>query len=254
MASDARPMLLRATLDRLEAPAGGDLLRSIPLVRRPRLYFAGNPKGLERPGWDLIPVPKGKPYLPHFWRVLDEADDGADLLWLEDDIWCAAGAILKIAELEVPMWVGAVSFFDFRNEGQGEGLSLMPVGRPLWGTQAIKIPARMIAPFRELIAERKILSPEPGLAAWTDAINSWDGWLQRACEFWNTRMALYSPSLVQHLGVEHSAISPDDHWRPVAKNFPEPYPDVSGEMLNPKWCSFHGCAHDEISVCPKRTG
>jgi len=117
----------------------------------------------------------------------------------------------------------------------------------------MKIPARMLEPFRELIETREILSPGPSLAEWTDAINSWDGWLGRACEYFTTQVALHSPSLVQHLGVKVSVISPDDHWRPVAKNFPESWPDVEegGALIDPKWCSFHGVRHEQFSTCPK---
>jgi hypothetical protein len=238
MASDTRPEIFSAAVGRLISPAGG-ALHSAPLARPPRMYFAGaQPPRIT--GWDVVAIKKGKPYLPQFWRVLLEADARHDLLFLEDDIWCAEDAVPLMASLELPEWAGAVSFFDFRNDQPPAGFFAMPKGRPLWGTQAIRIPARRLAQMQTMIRAGNTLGD----------INSWDGWLGRACEWIGTRVALFAPSLVQHLGTVTSAISPLDHYRPHARNFLEPWPVVDARA-DVYWCHFHATRHDAPSICPR---
>ncbi len=251
MASDARPALLRQTIARLEDPRGGGLFLA-SLARPPALYFASHPHTAapvsER--WTVTRLAKGKPYLPAFWRVLVDADPRADLLWLEDDIWCAAHAIGIMEALEAPPWAGCVSFFDFRNECRAKGFFRMPFGRPLWGTQAIKIPAGVLERMQHLARARPLMPPDDSPRSRADAVNSWDGWLGRACEILGLYVALYTPSLVQHMGTTESAISPDDHTRPVALNFPEAWPQ-EGKVIDPYWCDFHGTRHEVHSICPR---
>jgi hypothetical protein len=251
MACDARPHVLASCIERLEDPTGGALF-SVPLLRPPAFYWASPSSPPALPRWTIRPIPKGKPYLPQFWRVLLDADPSVDLLWLEDDVWIVEDGLPLIASLELPPWAGAVSFFDFRNECVASGFYRMPFARPLWGTQAVRIPAAALERLQHLARARPLMPPDDLKESRADAANSWDGWLGRAVEALGLYMALYSPSLVQHLGTELSAISPKDHTRPIALNFPEPWPH-EGRIIDPFWCDFHGARHEVHSICPQVT-
>jgi hypothetical protein len=212
MCSAGRPTIQRATLDRLVT--AGELWAA-PLARAPRIYFAGVPTVdvSTRQGFEVRSVRAGRPYLPAFLRVLQDATRvDAPLLFLENDVWIVRRGVPRIAELEVPADVGCVTLFDFRNEGGGAPLERLPFGRQLWGSQALLFPAAVVRRLVEL-GPRDLGYP-----------NSWDCWVGRALVELRLSIALHNPSLVQHLGVTCSEVLPRDKARPWARNFPEDWP------------------------------
>jgi hypothetical protein len=264
MGSRGRPRILAATLARL---VGAGALFSAPLARPPRIYFAGEleqlataiPEGCsivgpledDRRRFDVVQLPFGPPLLPQFWRVFLEADPTADLLFVEDDVWIVEDGVPRLAALELPEWAGAVSFFDFRNEGPDKPpFWPMPIGRDLWGTQCVKVPAAVVAKLAAFARREVAFQSNDSRLTPIAIMNSWDGWLGRAVEAAGFRMTLHTPSLVQHLGSLHSAISTRDHNRPVALNFPEPWPTIM-EDEDVFWCSFHGTRHEAPNACPE---
>ncbi len=188
MGTARRPKLLGATLGRLVSQ-----LPEVCLAHRPRLYFAGQP-GEELLGqpFDVVPIRTGKPYLAAFWRVIvDAAELGAELLFLESDVWLGTGALRGMVKAPVPWWAGCLSFFDFRNDRRTERYWAMPLGREFWGTQAVLVPGPVVLELAELVRRNVHL----------DRVNSWDTWLGFCVELLGYRVGLRSPSLVQHIGM-----------------------------------------------------
>lgn len=231
MASPGRPRLQAACMERL---VGMGCLFEAPLVRAPRVYFAGDRLtapilfGVVRGNgrhdrFDVIPIPAGPPYLNAFWRVLTDADPTVPLLFLENDVWCVEDFVPRVDWLvrthELPANCGAISFFDFRNEASpgDKWIGLPPSStRVFWGSQAILFPSPAL---NELA---RLARAERDFDAWT----SWDIWIGRAVEAIGKRIVLHAPSWVQHLGTKSEVFPHEKAPRPVAKNFPEPYPTI----------------------------
>jgi len=216
MCSIGRPRLQAACLTRLmrEGELFGD-----HLARRPRIYFAGSGERagflqVAFEGFRVVPVEAGRPHLPHFWRVFEEAEGGTPLLFLENDVWIVSGGVPRIAALadELPADAGMVSFFDFRGESNGETFQPLDPARDLWGSQALLFTAAAVEALGHLARERCDLA----------SCDSWDLWAGRAVRRAGLKLYLHAPSLVQHLGLR-SEVWPERPG-PTASNFPEPFP------------------------------
>lgn len=266
MSSDARTAVRDVCMLRLVLREGGDLFGA-ELAAAPRLYYAGEcPWTLHDLHWRTTTIPRGAPYVPQFWRVILDADPACDLLFLEDDVWIVTDGIRKIAALAVPDWAGVVTLFDWHDEAKSrQGFVRLPWGHIFMGAQALKFPARVIADLQKIArAEVYFIDPrstrpehlatDPRWRTPRDrAVNSWDNWVGRAVEALGLEIALYAPSMVQHLGNNYSAIFPHHHHGPIASNFPEEWPRIAIPEIDERyWCSFHGTWHTEPTTCPRR--
>lgn len=219
----------------------------------PRMYYgsaAGDPLP-SCPGWDISRQPKGPPLLPLFFQVLRETSSDSDLLFFEDDVTPCLNAVLAMAAFEVPAQYGMVTFFDYFNRYPNAGLFPYPGSWDLYGSQAFKIPARMIPVLKLAMSD---LSDAQG----------WDVWLGRKVREAGLDVAIHSPSLVQHIGVNSSVYAPGSTGRPEALNFPGELFDASNEkiqgpvktgtwtkLVESDYCSFHGVCGATHRACPK---
>lgn len=199
-----------------------------------------------------------------WYKILAWVPNGADWIFLEDDVLPCRNAIRRIVDVELPADVGLLSFFDLRNEWPRPGIWRNKEWdgpgkrRHLYGSQAVKIPAAVVAGMKAFGVERRPFSA------------NWDTWMGVAVDELGLRVAHYSPSLVQHVGmlsVAYPTGQKNEPNRPWTGHFPGedfdalgpcPDPVVAAtsrpagwkEVSHPHWCGFHGCFHPEISVCP----
>lgn len=180
-----------------------------------------------------------------FKRVLDSFAPGVPAIFLEDDVAPCRNAVRRMLELEDPADAGVVSFHDLRNEWPRPGLFQAPEDRDLWGAQALKFPARVVAQLQEL-------------AARGTELRHWDIWIGRAVRELGLRVYHYSPSLVQHVGMS-SMFAPTCE-RPQAANYPGDDFDALGPCADPivqgptvvpipRRCGMHGLVHLGGQVC-----
>lgn len=223
MCSTGRPRLQATCLERL-ANEGG-LFTDGALARAPRVYLAGEPSigaAWIRSVFDVVELAPGRPHLPSFWRVFEDAAGGVPLLFLENDVWIVRDGIPRVAELadELPADAGLVTLFDFRNESNGQRWQQLDSARAFWGTQAVLFSPAAVEALGQLAREKRAF----------DSFDSWDVWSGLAVAHAKLGLYLHAPSLVQHLGAR-SEVWPERPWVPRATNFPESIPeplDVDG--------------------------
>jgi hypothetical protein len=193
--------------------------------------------------------------LGDFRAVLYSVPEGKDWLFLEDDLSPCRQAYTFMAAYEIPSYVGLVSFFDYRNQWPSPGLHCDPV-QPFWGSQALKIPGRIVDSLKRL-----------AVARFADDMKGWDTWLGRAMDELRLNVAHYAPSVVQHIGAR-SVVYSDVAIRPTANNFPgEDFdawtmpadPIVPGPWTpfdwhpseSPDYCNGHRKIHPNGNYCPQ---
>lgn len=260
IAASSRPNTIRRTYDGITGRGGMASLFSRGLISKPWLYYAHHhrrekvPEYFDTNVWEVFPVERGRPFIMNFYRMFERAREDQDFVFVEDDLSPCVNAMERIAFLRVPEDVGCVSFFDYRNEWKSPGLHVHPGPREFWGSQCLLFPGRHMKELKKLAVH--------GVIPMSDGTDVWAG---LACERLGLKVANYSPSLVQHIGML-SAYSPGRE-RPVANNFPGESFDAMGECEDPVvpgawegvteslWCSIHRKNHEpkDWGRCPTVT-
>jgi hypothetical protein len=205
--------------------------------------------------------------MPDFWKILAWIPEGADWLFLEDDISPCVNAVRRMIDVEIPDDIGMLSFFDLRNEWNRPGIwrnkqwedEGKTKRRHFYGSQAVKMPARTITMLKQFGAEKRPFSA------------NWDTWLGLAIDELGLRQAHYSPSLVQHVGMvsvaypDGGAHGQDIDNRPLTGHFPgedfdalgpSPDPVVGGGWSQEVWltrqnlCPLRRKPHPGGMLCP----
>ncbi len=205
-------------------------------------------------------------WVRHTWRgpigqiqdyreMISRLDPSKDAILFEDDVQPCRNAALKMATVDVPEDCAFLSFYDSTTEtgplsGIAPGIYKHKRPRAFYGSQAIKLPARVISRLQTFQVP--------------DDIKGSDTWLAAFASASDLSIGVYSPSLVQHVGHD-SHFSPGSRLtgvRAPTRRFPgEDYDatgievgtDVSGPATGRPpitWCSFHGCHHADAIVCP----
>lgn len=202
--------------------------------------------------------------MPDFWKILAFVPEGTDWIFLEDDCTPCNSALAKMVETDVPEDIGLLSFFDLRNEWPRPGIwrnilwddEAKGVRRHLYGSQAVKIPARVLPALKAFGREQRKFSA------------NWDTWMGLAMDELGLAVAHYAPSLVQHLGAVSVAYPGTSHTRPVALNYPgddfhafgaSDDPIKPGKWkssawdftTDPNWCTMHKRMHPGGNKCPR---
>jgi hypothetical protein len=159
-----------------------------------RRVFVDGPAGemyhLIPAGWGVETVSPLQPRGTRkaLWTILHRAArlGVPALIHFEDDVRTTRNAVKAMAAIDVPPEFGALLFFSQRPLPETPGIHPHPEGLGLWGTQALKVPARSLAKF----ADEK-----------TKPVNDYDYsgdvWLGE-----QLRAAFYVPTLVRHIGAE----------------------------------------------------
>jgi hypothetical protein len=247
-----RETLTRQTLEAL-AVRGGMAKRGM----RGRFYWSGTtaPPTVHE-SWDVITCPIDRPHTISLMRLFRGVTPGADLLFFEDDIIPCRNAVVAACNFEVPESAGLVSFFDYRSEWSRPGTFIAPINRDLWGSQAIKIPWRVLVNLIPML-EEKIAMDAANKAS--PAKSAWDTWMGHAVEELGYRIGHYSPTLFQHGGAKFS-IANIGTRHPYARNFPGEDWDALTECPDPvpsgpftkyplESCPFHRVIHPGGVVC-----
>ena len=132
-----------ATLAQLEAAGAKGLPADSKVI------YSDGPFERPRPaGWRVIETPRAEGTRPVLKRACELARAaGRDLVFFEDDLQVAAGAVEQICAFEVPEELAFVSFFDsVTPPGAAAGLHVYDLRdpAPYWGLQAVRIPARSL--------------------------------------------------------------------------------------------------------------
>lgn len=219
MACEGRPRMLQTTLERLE---GAGRLLEVDASRR--IYYGSSDAMdlLEVAGWPCFWLSRGEHILEQFQRMILEADPTKDLLFIEDDVWVAEGAIPAIAAMPFPEGVGVLSFFDYHNLFATPGIHVLERGKPFWGSQCLKLSAAVVRQLQTMKPARQC---------------GWDVWMGRACEAADLSIAMHVPNLVQHMGTEHSVFAPLDAARPSSTSYAGAPPPRIVETTDPRYCA-----------------
>lgn len=186
LTTPARPQYLPDTLQAIDAAGGAsfDGLRTV--------YVDGPADDVSAPpGWGVVSLTAGGPSCGtrlSLWGILHRAAlAGAPfLLHFEDDLRISRNGITRMCSYEVPPKFGFLTFFQQNpNMSPAPGIQPLPYGRPYWGCQALKFPARSLAMF----ADRATAPP-----IWK-TIHSCDIWLGE-----QLKAGVVLPSIVRHVG------------------------------------------------------
>lgn len=225
-------------------------------------YFApdGRHQVLEVPANWTVQREVWSGQLPDFWWLVQTIPTDRDWLFLEDDLHPCTNAVIAMERMEVPEDIGLLSFFDMRNQFDRVGIWRDPVNQYLWGSQAIKIPARVI-PILQQYSRDEVTRAK--------FLGGWDTWIGMAVEHAGYRLGHYAPSLVQHVGMTSLAYASTPHsHRPTTRNYPgEDYDALtpcrdpimpgpwSGGTWRPeddgRWCNLHMRIHPGGNKCPR---
>ncbi len=194
---------LPQTAKQIDAQGGRQLTRRVYVdgeqdeARRisRRLRQSGVPSA-----WDVIPLGPRAGSTEAMRRLLVHASEtSADLLFFEDDLAFCRNAVTHMVQQKIPPSVGILSFFDMKevNKGAAPGLYRRPPtggdGMGLWGAQALKFPAEVVA----WLATEDWYQLRFGTTRM--ASDQYMGALVARHEKRN-RMAVHIPNLVQHIG------------------------------------------------------
>ncbi len=144
------------------------------------------------PGWALAqlhPGSEARGTRLSLWRILNRAARSGCtyLLHFEDDVRVCRNGIHAMSAIDCPPDAGFLSFFQ-QNKGMPgtPGFHFLPPGQNWWGAQALKIPARSLAKFKD----EKSAPPPRHFGMQCDI---WLGQQLRGC--------VLLPSLVRHVGL-----------------------------------------------------
>lgn len=224
---------------------------------RARLFWSGTREAPAYPGWEVVTSGIERPASLSVLRIFEACDPKNDLLFFEDDVIPCVNAVPVAASVGFPGDAGLISFFDYRCEWPSPGLFIAPKrGRHLWGSQALKIPARVVQALIPML--RKKIGEDRVAGLMTPKQANWDTWMGQAVEELGLGIYHYSPTLFQHGGAKCSVANEGVH-HPYAKNFPgenwdatqvcpDPVPEgIFTEYFKP--CIFHGVTHPRGVVC-----
>jgi hypothetical protein len=185
-----RPDYLRDTLQSLDDAGAVTLADKTIFVDG---YLSEAVRKNVLPGWQMRQLHTGigaQGTRPSLWRILNIAARKAPpfLLHFEDDIRLCKNAIHAMLAIDVPAWLGFVSFFQ-QNKGMSDapGFHAIPNGQNWWGAQALKIPALSLLYFRDEKSAPRATA----------------GGMQ--CDVWlgsRLRGGVLLPSLVRHVGLK----------------------------------------------------
>lgn len=258
VSSSMRPNTMRRTYERLTGHGGVERLFRDGKIPKPWLIYCRRkgealPTFIDRDIWEVTEEPRSRPFIGTFYRLFERADASRDFVFLEDDIAPCKNAVERAVNEFVPPWAGAMTFFDYRCEYTSPGVFPQPQGRDLWGSQALKFPARVMEQAKDFVSKRSI-----------DVRDGTDYWTSMFCNAIGLTVAGFSPTIFQHIGML-SAYSPG-RVPPVAANFPgEDYDAMVNGCEDPiqtgKWetvtedlyCALHRKTHEpkDFGRCPK---
>ncbi len=225
IASSARPNTFARTYERLTGVGGVARLYAEGRIAKPWLYYCKRrdqwiPSFVDEAIWDLTIGIRSRPFVTNMFKMIERIELGRDFIFLEDDIAPCTNAVERVVTEDVPPWAGVMTFFDYRCEWTSPGVFPHPVNRDLWGSQALKFPARVIPALKEFVAKETIKVKE-----------GTDAWAGLAAYAQGLTVAGYSPTIFQHLGML-STYAPG-RVPPIAANFPGEDFDAMGACSDP---------------------
>ncbi len=252
IAASTRPNTVRRTYERLTGHAGVARLFAEGRIPKPWIYYCKHPDEtvpdyFDRDLWDVTELKKERPFIKAFYMMMARTSPDLDFVFLEEDIAPCLNAMERVVCEPVPPWAGVLSFFDYRNEFPSPGVFPAPAGRDLWGSQAMKFPARHMPRLKEIAINREVFRGE--------GVDGTDGWAGVASKMLGLTVGHFSPSLFQHLGML-STFAPGNK-PPIAQNYPgEDWDATTGSTEDPivlgrweettesLWCPLHRKNHE----------
>lgn len=251
-----RRAVAEITLRELDVRGGGDQFSRKGIYCGTMGPAYGQPA--TRDGWSLHTWPGPLGQVNDFRQLLSRLDPSSPVVFLEDDIQPCRNALIRIAQTPVPSDCAFLAFYDSGVAGVGAfftgpdpGVYKRPSLGVFYGTQAVRIEAHVI---RDLLTFPCNQGHAPGS----------DFWLAHYAAGRGLKLAVHSPSLVQHVGLDSECASgsrlagvrqptmrfPGEDWDAMGPLIRCDWAGPATERPEITWCAFHGIHHPDPLGCP----